>query len=202
MSEPKVKTKQLKPNKAIELSAQESAQDKPLTSKQTATAIEKLSHIGRPTTYSHEIAVLICEMIADGNPLRRITKMDGMPRSSTVYLWLLQHKEFSEIYTRAREDQADALADEIVEIADEQPELVPMYDKEGQLIEVKIDTAFMAWQKNRMDARKWTASKLKPKKYGERQILAGDAENPLEVKQQSEMLESLLINLERTRQSK
>jgi len=178
----------------------ESAPQKELTDKQTAELLNKKSLGGRPTAYTLKLATQICELIADGHPLRRITKMDGMPRSSTVYEWLALHKEFADMYARAREDQADALADEIVEIADEQPELVQVYDKDGKLVEVKIDSALLTWQRNRMDARKWTAAKLKPRKYGERQILAGDAENPLEVKQNSEMLDALLTNLQYKRQ--
>jgi hypothetical protein len=96
-----------------------------------------------------------------------------------------------EQYVRAREEQAESMADEIVAIADETPETAPVFDKDGNQLAIKLDSSYIQWQKNRIDARKWTASKLKPKKYGERQILAGDAENPLEVKQQSEMLESL-----------
>ena len=178
-----------------------SAQNKTISSKQSATLIEKKNNIGRPTHYSKELALHICELLADGHPLRRITQMDGMPRSSTVYEWLQIHEDFADMYTRAREDAADAMADEIVAIADEQPELVPIYDKEGQLVEIKIDTAFMAWQKNRMDARKWTASKLKPRKYGDRQILAGDADNPVEVKQQSEVIEAFMMNLQLLKQT-
>lgn len=173
-----------------------------LSDKEIAKLLEKKNKGGRPTKYSIELASEICELLADGNPLRRITRMEGMPTSASVYLWLQQHKEFLEMYTRAREDQADALADEIVEIADEQPELVQVYDKDGKLVEVKIDSALLAWQRNRMDARKWTAAKLKPRKYGERQILAGDAENPLEVKQNSILLDEVLVNLQQTRQGK
>jgi hypothetical protein len=183
------------------IAAQEkSAPQTQLTDKQTAELINKQSNMGRPTKYSLELASHICELIADGNPLRRITKMEGMPTAATVYVWLQQHKDFLDMYTRAREDQADALADEIVAIADEQPELVQVYDKDGKLVEVKIDSALLTWQRNRMDARKWTAAKLKPRKYGERQILAGDAENPLEVKQNSEMLDALVTNLQLSRQ--
>lgn len=173
-----------------------------LSDKEIAQLIEKKNKGGRPTKYSIELASEICELLADGNPLRRICKMDGMPNASSVYLWLIQHKEFSEMYARAREDQADALADEVVEIADEQPELVQVYDKDGKLVEVKIDSALLAWQRNRMDARKWTAAKLKPRKYGERQILAGDAESPLEVKQNSPLLDAFMEAALLERQSK
>jgi hypothetical protein len=33
----------------------------------------------------------------------------------------------------------------------------------------------------RIESRKWLAAKLKPKKYGEKTTIAGDAENPLAV---------------------
>lgn len=96
-----------------------------------------------------------------------------MPAQSTVYEWLLRHPDFTEKYTRAREEQADTLADEIIDIADEQPEIVVVKDKAGKVIEHKLDGAFLQWQKNRIEARKWTAMKLKPKKYGDRVALEG-----------------------------
>lgn len=97
-----------------------------------------------------------------------------MPAQSTVYDWLLRYPEFAEQYTRAREEQADSLADEIIDIADEQPEIVAVVDKKtGALIEHKLDGAFLQWQKNRIEARKWTAMKLKPKKYGDRVAVEG-----------------------------
>jgi hypothetical protein len=50
--------------------------------------------------------------------------------------------------------------------------------KTGALIEHKLDGAFLQWQKNRIDARKWTAMKLKPKKYGDKIALGGDGDAP------------------------
>ena len=72
------------------------------------------------------------------------------------------------MYARAREDQADTNADEILAIADEKP---PEFkDDKGR---VYLDQTFIQWQKNRIDARKWTASKLKPRKYGDRFAVEG-----------------------------
>lgn len=130
--------------------------------------------VGAPTTYNQHIAQVICIRIAEGESLRQILRTDGMPAQSTVYEWLLRHPEFAENYTRAREEQADTLADEIIDIADEQPEVVAVVDKKtGALIEHKLDGAFLQWQKNRIEARKWTAMKLKPKKYGDRVAVEG-----------------------------
>jgi hypothetical protein len=125
--------------------------------------------MGKPTTYNQTIALVICIRIAEGESLRQILKTDGMPAQSTVYEWLLRHEEFAEQYARARDEQAETLADEIIQIADEQPEVIAVVDKKtGALIEHKLDGAFLQWQKNRIEARKWTAMKLKPKKYGDR----------------------------------
>ena len=139
----------------------------------------KKNPVGAPTTYNHHIAQVICIRIAEGESLREIVKEPGMPDRSTVYDWLLRHPEFADQYARAREEQADTLADEIIAIADEQPEVIAVTDKKtGALIEHKLDGAFLQWQKNRIDARKWTAMKLKPKKYGDKIALGGDSDAP------------------------
>jgi hypothetical protein len=129
---------------------------------------------GRPTTYTHEIAAKILERIANGESLRTIIKDDDMPAQSTVYLWLFKHPEFSEQYARAREEQGETFADEMVAIADETPELEPVKDKDGNIIDMKMHSAYVAWQKNRIDTRKWIASKLKPKKYGDKIDVTSD----------------------------
>jgi nitrogen fixation-related uncharacterized protein len=122
---------------------------------------------------------------------------ERMPVHSTIYLWLLQNKQFSDNYTRARDEQADTLADEIHALADEPP--AEIVDDKGIS---RVDGGWVTWQKNRVDARKWVASKLKPKKYGERQVLAGDADNPLEMTVESKIFDTLLSNLELTKQAK
>jgi hypothetical protein len=134
-----------------------------------AEEVAKPKKAGKPTTYTESIALVICIRIAEGESLRQILKDDGMPAQSTVYEWLLRHERFAEQYARARDEQAETLADEIIQIADEQPEIVVVTDKKtGAVIEHKLDGAFLQWQKNRIEARKWTAMKLKPKKYGDR----------------------------------
>jgi hypothetical protein len=117
---------------------------------------------------------------------------------------LLRHPEFADQYTRAREEQADTLADEIIQIADEQPEVIPVVDKRtGELIEHKLDGAFLQWQKNRIEARKWTAMKLKPKKYGDRVGVHGvEGELPVQTEEtSSSRLFELIRNLEMTKRA-
>lgn len=110
----------------------------------------------------------ICERIAKGESLRAICETEGMPAASTVCGWLAEDAAFAEQYARAREAQADYYADEIVAIADEPPNLVPTTDDKGEVVEVALDGAAIQRQRLRIDARKWVASKLKPKKYGEK----------------------------------
>jgi hypothetical protein len=127
-----------------------------------------------------------------------------MPDRSTIYDWLLRHPEFADQYARAREEQADTLADEIIAIADEQPEIIAVTDKKtGALIEHKLDGAFLQWQKNRIDARKWTAMKLKPKKYGDKLALGGDADAPPIKTEEtsSSRLFDIIRNLEMTKRA-
>ena len=126
-----------------------------------------------------------------------------MPDRTTIYDWLMKHEGFANQYTRAREEQADTYADEIIAIADEQPEIIAVVDKKtGALIEHKLDGAFLQWQKNRIEARKWTAMKLKPKKYGDKVQVGGDPENPLEVKNEAmDILAAAVKNLELKRQT-
>jgi hypothetical protein len=163
----------------------------------------KEKKMGRPSSFTQDMADTICARIAEGESLREICKDDWMPDRVTIYRWLAANPEFCNHYTRAREDQADTLADEIIAIADEQPEVIAVVDKKtGALIEHKLDGAFLQWQKNRMDARKWTAMKLKPKKYGDRIVHAGDAENPLEVQNDAmTILAAAVKNLELKRQT-
>lgn len=122
---------------------------------------------GRPTDYKPETAALICERLTEGESLRTICKSDDMPAASTVFRWLTLHPEFSEQYARAREVQGDALFDDILDIAD---------DGRNDWMAVNAEDD-VGWRANgehiqrsrlRVDARKWMASKLAPKKYGDR----------------------------------
>jgi hypothetical protein len=122
---------------------------------------------GRPSDFSEKLADLICERIADGASLRSICAADGMPNKATVFRWLAAHKGFADQYGRAREEQAETLADEIVQIADDGSNDTYL-DRTGK---ERVNTDVISRSKLRVDARKWVASKLKPKKYGDRQVI-------------------------------
>jgi hypothetical protein len=120
--------------------------------------------MARPTDYTEEIADAICERIADGESLRTICQSDDMPGRSTVFRWLAAHKTFQDQYARAREEQADALFDEILQIADDGRN-DSYTDDEGN---VRTDHDVIARSRLRVDSRKWMAGKLRPKVYGDK----------------------------------
>ena len=64
---------------------------------------------GRPSSYVKEVADDICQLIAQGESLRKICERPGMPTRQTIFNWLDENKEFFDQYARARENQADFL---------------------------------------------------------------------------------------------
>jgi hypothetical protein len=113
---------------------------------------------------------------------------------SLFYKWLQQHEGLREQYARARAEQAQVMADEIAEIADstelgeivtEKPVLVegiPLRDKAGNLVltqERKL-ADMIEHRKLRIEARKWLASKLLPKVYGDKLQLGGEGGGPVQ----------------------
>ena len=122
-----------------------------------------------------------------------------MPNVVTVYRWLNKYPEFSNMYAKAKEDAADTLAEEIQDIADSMP--METTDKEGN---TKFDPGYIQWMRLRVDARKWVAAKLKPRKYGDRVAVAGDADNPLKTEIQleaGELFQQILQNMELKKQN-
>lgn len=114
-----------------------------------------MAKMGRPTKYTEELADKICSDIAIGKSLVKILQPDDMPSRVTFYNWLDSNKDLLNKYARAKQDQADYLAEEIVHIA----------DTEENPNKARV----------RVDARKWVASKLKPKSYGDKiDMTSGD----------------------------
>lgn len=122
---------------------------------------------GRPTTYNPKIAAEICEHLAEGRSLRSYCAHEGSPSKSMVMRWLRDHEDFRDQYARAREDQAEILADEILDVADDGTNDYMLRKRGDEDVEV-VNNDHIARSRLRVDTRKWFASKLRPKKYGDR----------------------------------
>lgn len=132
--------------------------------------------------YNPEIGHSICLLIAEGKSLRSICEAEGMPSKTTVMRWLQDDDkaEFRDQYARARESQAEHYLDEIIEIADDcTDDVEKIITQHGE--DYRIKQSAIARARLQIDTRKWTMSKLAPKKYGDKLALGGDPEQPLNI---------------------
>ena len=124
---------------------------------------------GRPSTYTQEIADEICAGLAEGKSLRTVCSAEHLPCVATVFNWFRTKEGFLEQYTRAKEESADALTDEMLDIADDGSNdwMANNSDEEGKL-NYQINGEHIQRSRLRIETRKWLSSKLKPKKYGDK----------------------------------
>jgi hypothetical protein len=134
---------------------------------------------GRPTKFSQKTATRICNEIVAGNSLRHICEADDMPAPSTVLGWVAdpRYKTFSEQYAHACEERTEAFIEEIFAIADDGSNdwMEKHYGDDDESTWV-INGEAVQRSKLRVDARKWYASKMKPKRYGDKLDLTSDGD--------------------------
>jgi hypothetical protein len=125
--------------------------------------------MARPTDYTPELADAICARLADGESLRTVCLSDEMPDKSTVFRWLRTNQAFCDQYTRAKEESADALTDEMLDISDDGTnDWMERKGGEGESTGWQVNGEHIQRSRLRIETRKWIASKLKPKKYGDK----------------------------------
>ena len=124
------------------------------------TTVSKRS-AGRPQTINpDEVWPEVLEHIASGDALSTALKrLDPAPSYSWAKVQLRNDPDLQAAYRAAIEDRADALADDIIALADSEP---PAH-LEGPAL-----SAWVQQLKLRIHAREWTASKLRPRIYGEK----------------------------------
>lgn len=99
-----------------------------------------------------------------------------MPTEKTIHNWLNSNKEFLQLYARAKEFQADFMIDETIDIADDGTnDTIIIQMPSGAEREVE-NKEWTNRSKLRIETRKWIASKLKPKKYGDKLDVTSDGE--------------------------
>jgi hypothetical protein len=125
--------------------------------------------MARPSAFTQEVGDAICERLIEGESLRTICTSEDMPSKSTVCRWLAANEEFRDQYARARELQADILADETLDIADDgRNDWMERMGKDGEAIGWQVNGEAIGRSKLRVEARRWYAGKLAPKRYSDK----------------------------------
>jgi len=145
--------------------------------KVAAKQLKALKKIGRPSKYTPELAAEICERLSDGEPLRQICRDEHMPAWTAIYAWAAKDKELSERIAQAREQGYDAIAEDLLQIAD-----TPLMGETETSSATGLTITrqdMLGHRKLQIETRLKLLAKWNPKKYGDRQILAGDKDNPI-----------------------
>jgi hypothetical protein len=132
----------------------------------------------RPTEYSPEVVDAICDQMVNGKGLLKICADDDMPGRTTIYRWLATNPEFRKRFAEAREALMDFYAEQILSIAfDESGDVILDQGKDGKTSAV-ANHAKVQRDRLKVDSLKWTASRLFPKRYGDKMELLGQSDSP------------------------
>lgn len=128
------------------------------------------------------IVAAICEQISKGDLAKDACKKAGITRA-TLHNWTSTDRALLDAYARAREEQAHALAEQAVEIANgEDPLTLAREDAIEEYAEAiagesnaaqkvrALESNLIQRDKLRVDTLKWMTSKIAPRDYGERQF--------------------------------
>lgn len=132
-----------------------------------AIKLKKIKQVGRPTDYSLDLEDYICDQISSGRSLRSICKDEKMPAMQTFWRWLRENKEFSEHYARACDERTETQQEDLLDYGDEAIHV-------AQVVDPKSSNAVVSAYKLKADNLKWSMSKMKPKKYGDKVDVTSD----------------------------
>jgi hypothetical protein len=198
MDSPNPKPRKKTPQNAGKVAAQAIEQ-----AKASAESAPQKKKTGRPSKYTPEIAQEMCNMLADGIPLREICRQEGYPAWRTVYDWMYQDDALGEkgvglsaAIARAREVGQDAIAEQIWVEINQEPERI-LSEGGG-----RIDPGYVQWQKAKAEIGLKLLAKWNPKRYGDKVQLGGDPGNPIQTQVDVSLFDTLLTTLEARRQEK
>lgn len=131
--------------------------------------------------YSQEIADAICSKLAEGNSLRSVLREEGMPSIGTFLRWVSERPELADQYAHARALCIDAMAEDIIDIADT-PQIGQKTVSKASGLEI-TEGDMVEHRRLRIESRKWLLAKVAPKKYGDRitQEHTGEGGGPVRI---------------------
>ena len=130
----------------------------------------RAERLGRPSIpFDPVVAAEVIDIVKQGRGMLAVSRLPGMPGHEVLWRWMDEDEGFANAYRRARAAQADSLADEVEIMAEAEPRTYT--DDKGV---VRVDPGWVAWQRARAESKRWLASKLLPKIYGDRIAVDGD----------------------------
>jgi hypothetical protein len=122
-----------------------------------------------------------------------------LPTAAAVLKWFDEERmaggetPLIDMYARAKESQADYMADEMIEIADNgKNDYMDQARRANGEVDRVPDHEHMSRSRLRVDTRKFIAAKLKPRKYGDKLELSGDPERPLSAMTEADLQAQIL----------
>jgi terminase small subunit-like protein len=129
------------------------------------------SRMGRPSSYTDEIAQQILDRISNGEMLTKICQNENMPPRKTVYTWQRTRADFRAAYARAREEWAEFYEEKVLEIAFN--DSGDFFIENGRAV---ADHAQVQRARLQVDTLKWFMMKWAPRRYGESPEIAIEPE--------------------------
>ena len=121
-----------------------------------------------PAKKTPELIEAVLSRIAQGETLAALGRELGFHPTSWSQ-WVREDEDLAIAYAQARDVGADVIAEDVLRIIDEEPERVVQIDEDGKKSTSRIDSAAVAWAKNRAEVRLKLLAKWAPKKYGDKQ---------------------------------
>lgn len=154
------------------------------------------SKLGRPSVDpTPELIEEICTRVAESTKgLNELCRENPhFPSVRSLRKYIRESEEFSHKYAQAKLDQIDNLVEQILEIADDRSQdTLIKEDRDGNSYEV-CNTEWINRCRVRIDTRKWLASKLAPKVYGDKLALTGKDGETLNPIQQNNIETAALV---------
>jgi hypothetical protein len=129
--------------------------------------------------------------LSEGNTLMDFCRVEVHPSFRTIYNWQAEDPVFDANIARARDIGHDAISEESLQLADKEP--LAVFDEAGNK---RYDPGSIAWRKMQIETRLKLLAKWNPKKYGDKTVLAGDPEAPLNIAVDFGPFELMLSNIE------
>jgi len=169
-----------------------------------------MAKMGRPKGSSdypnkQAIKVQLTGWMSEGKTLREFCRKEEMPSFATIYDWLEEDPDFSLRFARARDMGHDAIAEDALRIADSiflgKKVVTHSGGSEDEDTMTVTEEDSVQHRKLQIETRLKLLAKWNPKKYGEKTVIAGDADAPLAVAVDFGIFGELIKNMTLKRQS-